>query len=137
MSISGGALTINGANVMAGTTLNSGLLVLNNANALGSGALTITGGSLDNTSGGVVLANNTQNWNGDFTFNGTQSLNLGSGAVTLGSSRTLTVNAGTLTVGGTISDGGNGYSLTKAGPGTLVLSGNGNFSGGMIVNGGI
>ena len=48
----------------------------------------------------------------------------------------MTVSAGTLTVGGTIGDGGNGYSLTKAGPGTLVLSGNGNFSGGMIVNGG-
>ena len=84
MSVSGGSLTINGANAMAGITLSSGLLVLNNANALGSGPLTITGGSLDSTSGSAVLANNTENWNGDFTFIGTQSLNLGSGVVTLG-----------------------------------------------------
>ena len=33
VSVSGGSLTINGANAMAGITLSSGLLVLNNANA--------------------------------------------------------------------------------------------------------
>ena len=48
----------------------------------------------------------------------------------------MTVSGSSLTVGGSIGDGGNGYSLTKAGSGTLVLSGNENFSGGMIVNGG-
>ena len=76
--------------------------MLNNNNALGSGTLTISGGSIDSTAGGITLANNPQNWNGDFTFNGSQGLNLGTGAVTLGGSRTVTVNANTLTVGGSI-----------------------------------
>ena len=50
-----------------------------------------------------------------------QQLNTGTGAVTLGgvgSSRTVTVQSSTLTVGGII--GGAGYSLTKAGAGTLT-----------------
>ena len=61
---------------------------------------------------------------------------MGTGAVTLGSSRTVTVNASTLTVGGVISDGGNIYSLTKAGPGTLAISGQNTYTGGTVVNGG-
>jgi autotransporter-associated beta strand protein len=132
-----GSLTIVNSNgYTGGTTLNSGLLVLNNNNAVGSGLLTITGGTLDSTAFGITLPNNAQNWNGDFTFNGSQNLNLGSGAVTLGSSRTVTVNANALTVNGAISDGGNGYSLTKAGPGSLMLGAASTFSGPTVVNGG-
>ena len=77
-AISGGGLTKNGgsATILAasngysgGTTLAAGLLGLGNAAALGTGPLTIAGGTLDNPSGaGLTLsANNAQNWNGDFT----------------------------------------------------------------------
>jgi fibronectin-binding autotransporter adhesin len=134
-----GALTINTSNTYSGGTyLNGGALNLGNSAALGGGALTINGGTLDNTSGvPMTLANNlAQSWSGDFTFNGTQSLNLGTGAVTLGGGRTVTVNANTLTVGGAISDGGNYYSLALAGSGALVLAASNGYSGGTTINGG-
>ena len=132
-----GTLTIANSNgYSGGTDLFSGLLVLNNNSAIGAGMLTINGGTLDSTVAGVSLPNNVQNWNGDFTFKGTQNLNLGTGAVTLGSSRTVTANANTLTVGGVISDGGNAYGLTKAGAGNLSLEAANTFTGPTIVNGG-
>ena len=82
------------------------------------------------------MANSAQSWNGDFTFNGTQNLNMGTGPVTLGSNRIVTVNANTLTVNGLISDGGNGFSLTKAGPGTLTLTAANTYGGGTNISGG-
>ena len=116
-----------------GTNLNSGLLVINNNGALGSGSLTISGGSIDATLPGITVAGNPQNWNADFTFVGSNPLNLGNGAVALGSSLTVTVNANILTVAGVISDGGSGYSLTKAGPGTLNLSGQNTYAGDTMI----
>ena len=138
-----GALTLSGVNTWgtAGSpgafTLNAGTVNLNNAAALGNAAniFTIGGGTIDNTSvGAVTLANYPQVWNGDFAFAGTQPLNLGSGAVTLGASRQLNVNASTLTVGGVIS--GTGFGLTKDGGGTLSLSGAETYSGNTTINAG-
>lgn len=119
-----------------GTTLNAGQLNLNNAGALGTGSFTIAGGAIDNTSGSPITlsANNAQNWNGDFTFVGSSSLNLGTGAVTLNTNRVVTVNTNTLTLGGVIS--GSGFGLTKAGNGTLALSGANTYSGATTVNAG-
>ncbi len=135
VDILNGTLTISGANVYAGTTnLSAGTLNINNATALGSSTFTINGGTIDNTTGAAITLtnNNTQNWNGDFTFTGTRDLNLGGGGVTLGANRQVSVSAGILTVGGTISGGS---SLTKAGIGVLVLAGSGsNYSGGTTVS---
>jgi autotransporter-associated beta strand protein len=131
-----GTLTINNPNTYSGgTTLSEGTLKLGNSAALGSGALTITGGTLDSGVAGLVNANNNaQNWNGDFTFAGTQSLNLGSGTVTLGGNRQVTVSASTLAVGGAL---GGTFGLTKAGPGTLLLTGSGiAYSGSTTVSNG-
>jgi autotransporter-associated beta strand protein len=130
-----GALVLAGSNSYGGgTILNSGLLVVNNNSALSGGSLTINGGSLDSTAAGVTLVNNSpQSWNADIAFLGTQSLSLGAGAVTLGSSRTVTVAANTLTVGGAISDNGGGYSLTKAGPGTLNLGSQNAYGGDTLI----
>lgn len=130
-----GTLTLSGANTFAGgVALSAGTLNLNSATAPGNGTITITGGTLDNTSGSSVTFsnNNAQNWNGDFTFQGTRDLNLGTGAVTLGASRQLTVNGANLTVGGVIS--GSGFSLTKAGAGNLVLGGANAYSGGTTLS---
>ena len=101
---------------------------IGNASALGTGPFTIAanGVTFDNTSGAnaTLSANNPQAWNGDFTYLGSaNSLNLGTGAVTLGGNRTVTVTANTLTVGGPIGDNSNEYSLTKAGGGALVSGG--------------
>ncbi len=131
-----GKLSINNANSYpGGTTLNAGTLQLGNANAIGSGLLTINGGSLDSSVSNLVNAgNNPQLWNGDFTFIGTESLNLGTGAVTMGGNRTIDVSANNLTIGGVI--GGGAVDLTKLGAGTLTLAGGGTFTGNLVVNAG-
>jgi autotransporter-associated beta strand protein len=112
---SGGASTFTG-----GVTLNGGTLKLGGATALGTGSLTINGGSLDVPGAITLTGANPQFWNADFGFTGTNTLNLGTGAVTMSASRTITTNASTLTVGGSIS--GSGFGITKAGAGTLTLS---------------
>jgi autotransporter-associated beta strand protein len=132
----GGVIQLSGANTYSGgTTLVNGTTVrINNATALGTGTFTINSGTIDNTTAGAITLsnNNAQAWNGDFTFTGTRSLDLGTGAVTLGASRIVTVNANNLTVGGVIS--GSGLSLTKAGAGTLTLGGANNYTGGTTIN---
>ena len=138
-----GKVTLGGFNTFGGgvTTSATGTLNLNNggtsaASALGSGTLTISGGTLDNTSGvsQVLLTNNLQNWNADFAFTGSNSLSLGTGAVTPNASRTITVNGGTLQVSGPI--GGGAISLTKAGSGALTLSAANTFTSGFTLSGG-
>jgi autotransporter-associated beta strand repeat/autotransporter-associated beta strand repeat len=132
-----GNLTLSGANTFGGTTtLNSGTLNINNPSALGTGPFSINGGSIDNTSGSPVtlVNNNTQAWDSDFSFIGTNALNLGTGAVTINANRTITVNGNSLTVGGAISGGS--YGLTKMGPGTLVVSGANTYTGMTNINGG-
>ncbi|HEY5692731.1 MAG TPA: autotransporter-associated beta strand repeat-containing protein, partial [Cyclobacteriaceae bacterium] len=129
------ALTLSGNNTYSGsTTVSSGTLNINSATAIGTGTLILAGGSIDNTSGGSITIsnNNAQNWNSDFAFIGTNDLNLGTGAVTPSASRQVTVNAGNLTVGGII--GGGGVEITKAGSGTLTLTGVNTFSGGTTLN---
>ena len=144
-AIGSGSLTLSGANTYSGgTTLAaSSQLNINNGgsssanSAIGTGTLTINGGTIDNTSSGDVtlLPTIAQNWNGDFTYVGSaHNLNLGSGAVTLGASRQVTVSANTLTVGGAIS--GTSFDLTKAGNGTLVLSGANTFGGTTLISAG-
>jgi fibronectin-binding autotransporter adhesin len=145
---SAGRLTLSGANnYTAGTSLASGAtLNFNNASAIGTGPLVINGGTLNNSTGAAITnsKNNLQTWAGDFAFTGTQNLNLGTGAVSLGANpgaaRTLTVNAGTLTVGGIISNGTNGTTpttgLIKAGNGQLTLSAANTFNGGITINAG-
>ncbi len=132
-----GTLTIANANTYTGgTTLAAGQLNINNPSAIGTGPLVIAGGTIDNTSGAPITlsTNNAQTWSGDFAFGGTNSLNLGTGAVTLTANRTLTVNGtGTLTVGGGIAGA---FGITKAGPGTLVLAGANAYTGNTTVNGG-
>ena len=85
-TVAAGILTLSGSVTSAGNTnLLGGQLDINNPNALGSGTLTITGGSLYNTSGGsITLAtNNAQAWNGDFTL-GQQPVEPGHGFGDLG-----------------------------------------------------
>jgi len=142
----GCGLTLNGANTFTGgATLSAGQLNLNSGgtssanSAIGTGTLTIAGGTIDNTSAADVTlrSNNPQNWAGNFSYLGSlHELNLGTGAVTLGGSVQVTVNSNTLTIGGPIGDGGNGYGLTKAGAGTLAVNGVNTYSGSTTISGG-
>ena len=132
-----GVLTLSGNNTYSGaTTLTAGQININSATAIGTGTLTITGGTIDNTSGSAITLtnNNAQNWNGDFTFNGTKDLNLGTGAVAMNASRVVTVNAGNLTVGGAIA--GSTFGLTKNGSGTMILTGANTYNGTTTINAG-
>ncbi len=128
-----GAATVSGVNTYsAGTTLVSGTLSLANGAALGTGTLTVSGGTLDAASALTLTNNNAQVWAGDFTFAGSNTLNLGTGAVSVPVSKTVTTTASTLTVGGVISGSG----LTKAGNGTLELTANNTFTGALTVSAG-
>jgi autotransporter-associated beta strand protein len=132
-----GALTLSTANAhTGGFVLNSGKLNLNDTSALGTGVFTINGGTLDSTGTNplALSTNNEQIWAGSFDFQGTRDLDLGTGAINLNGSPTINVLAGNLTAGGVIGISANG--LTKTGNGTLTLSANNTFSGGVTVNGG-
>ncbi len=122
-----GTLTLLGTNTYsAGTTLDAGTLVLAGASAIGTGPLTIRGGTLDSVVDQLVnVGNNAQEWLGDFAFRGTQDLDLGSGEVTVGRMCIVTVRTNSLTVGGVIS-GESG--LIKRGAGTLALTADNSYS---------
>ena len=74
-----GVTTLSASNGFGGgVTLSAGGLRLGNSAALGTGPLTINGGSLDSAAANLAVSTaNAQNWNGDFTFIGSNSLNLG------------------------------------------------------------
>ena len=114
-----GSLTIISANTYnGGTVVSNGTLVLANAAALGSAALTIEGGALDSTVANLVNANaNPITLNNDLNFVGSQNLNLGSGVVSFAANRAIAVSNNTLTVSGSLS--APGLTLTKNGVGTL------------------
>ncbi len=139
-----GPVTINTANTYTGgTTVNAGTVNIGNASALGAAAstLTLSGGTLDNTSGAALTTNNHPLViNGDFAFTGTNPLNLGAGAANLGSAggaaRTVTVNASTLTLGGVIANGTTANGITKAGNGTLLLTAANTYTGTTTINAG-
>src|SRR5205823_3556566 len=117
------------------TTNSAGTLTLGGTTAISTGTLTMNGGNLDSSVANLVNANNNaQAWNSDFTFVGSQNLNLGTGAVTPSANRQVTVSANTLTVGGAI--GGGAINLTKAGNGTLTLSGINTYSGTTTISAG-
>ena len=134
VTVSAGTLTLASSNTYTGgTTLEGGVLNINNASALSSGILTINGGGFGNTSGGnVTLGATTQFWNADFSYAGVDTLNLGTGQVTLGGNRSISVQSGTLTVAGGIS--GSNLGITKAGNGTFRLQGTNSFTGGVSIN---
>ncbi len=126
-----GTMTLTETNTFTGgTTLSAGTLNINNSQALGTvaGTFIINGGTIDNTSGAALTTiNYPQTWGGDFSFNGTNNLNLGTGAIALGATRQVTITGGTLTEGGTIS--GTGFGITKLGSGILTLNGNSTYTG--------
>ena len=95
-----GAVTLSGTNTYLGTsTLTSGKLNLNSAGALGnSNVFIISGGTLDNTSGGAItLASIPYTTLTSFTFGGTNALSLGSG-ITSGSATITMAGTANLTI---------------------------------------
>ncbi len=131
-----GTLVLPVANTYSGgTTLSAGTLVVGDNAALGMGTLTVKGGTLSATGGALSLAN-TVTLGGNFTVGGSQALTF-TGAVTLTGSRTITVtNTGPTTLSGSIGQSAAGLGLTKAGAGTLTLSGANTYTGTTTVKAG-
>ncbi len=138
---SGGAgMVLNAANTIStSTTLSGGTLFLNNAGALGGGGtLTISGGTVDNTSGpinnpvanAIVLSSaNALTISNNFNFGGSGSLTIPDAFTIPAKTVTLNAaNANTLTLGGAMTLSGNTTLSVNNGTGyageTLVLSGN-------------
>jgi autotransporter-associated beta strand protein len=127
-----GVLTLSGSNTgSGGINFAAGTLVIGNANALGAGTFSIGAGTTVDTGAAAIVnaGNNVQNWNGNFTFTGTNALNLGTGVVTLGDNVITTISGQTLTVGGAIGDGVATFGLTKSGVGALTLNGTNTYGG--------
>ncbi len=140
-----GTMTLAGANTFLGTTtINTGTLSVSNANGLGSGAtqsssITVTPGATLNFAFNATFGNTNL-----ITASGTGASSVG--AITSSTStNTITNNillSGNITFGGAtnyiingvINDGGNGYSLTKIGAGTLSLGGSNTYTGATLIN---
>ena len=132
----------------------TGTLVLNASNAF-TGGVTITGGTLQLGNPGAINSSTpnavafSSDSSGTLSLNGisaaisglTTSALVGSPAVQNGNaaSAVLTVNnSAANTFAGTLQDGpgGGNLGLTKSGSGTLTLSGNNTFTGGVTINAG-
>lgn len=87
-------LILSGTNTFTGgVTLNSGTLNINNNQALGNvaGTFTIAGGTIDASAAGISILNYPLALNSDFTFTGTNSLNLGDGTVSCNNPRQIKI----------------------------------------------
>ena len=136
MNALGGVLSLSGDNSGAsgGVTLTAGTLNVKNANALGTGPVSLASSSvLDNTSGAAIanLGNNPVTWGtnsatavtfGTVASTALNNIDLGAGTVTAGSSRLLTL-AGT---GTTLTMGPVNITSTSASGRTLTATGAGN-----------
>ena len=137
-SNAGAFLNLTNANTYSGgTTVAAGVLDINNGgtssanSAIGTGALTITGGTINNTSGSAIAlgTNNAINLNGTATFGSAtstsaNSINFGSGTVSMGASRTVAFVSGS--AGDTITFGKLTNTATGNTAPSLTVNGAGN-----------
>ena len=132
LDLTGASTFTNGVNLSVGTLLiganstpTTGTVT---SGPLGTGTLTISGGTTLESDGTARTIANAITASGDFTIGGVLTGNgiTLNGAINLGATnRTITVNspAETLTIGGALTSGAaSATGLTKAGPGTMIIS---------------
>ncbi len=141
-----GLWQLSGDNTFSGgIVINQGVVRVGSSSALGTGTLTMNGGTLSNSDISRVLANNIpQIWNGSFSvsYGMSSPLNMGAGPVTMNRSLTVTLPAsawnGNWTVGGAITatDPAGVLSIVSVGdnPGRMVLLGANDIQGGVIIS---
>ncbi len=146
--LNNGSFALAGKNTYTGGTVvgSTSTLDINNggnatSSAIGTGTLTLNAGAtIDNTSGSnVTLAPSIpETWNGGFTYAGSSTnFNTGTGAATMNADVPITVNSNNLTIGGSITDNGLNYALSKKGNGSLTLAVANSFNGGFNVSSGL
>jgi autotransporter-associated beta strand protein len=136
ISITNGQLTIgtSASQTIANSDLASAIGSLSDSNILytASGNNITVNSNLDF----APTATTTYNIDGNLTMQGTGVLTL-SGPVTLGiANPTLTITSAS-TISGIMGDGGSGFGFTKAGSGTLTLTGANTYSGTTTISAGI
>jgi autotransporter-associated beta strand protein len=131
-----GTLTLSAANTLSGSvSLAAGTLAVAHDSALGTGTLSLDGGTLQ-ASGGTRTLANAVTLNADTTISGSNALTL-TGPLTLARSRELTVTNSTLTtISGAIGESGGVRTFTKLGSGTLELTGANTYTGGTLIGAG-
>lgn len=145
----GSKFTLSGNNTYSGNTSIVGVsnfLNINSATAISTGTL-ITGtnanqtAQIDNTSGAAVVLshNNNVNSSGSLIFGGSHDLSFGSGSFTsTGATRTVTANGTATLTFGSLDASASGIGFTKAGTGTLRVTGaaGANLTGNVTLSGG-
>ena len=131
-----GTQVLGDANTFSGgTTLTEGTLGLGSGTALGTGGLTINGGTLAAITVARNVANN-MTVGGDFTLGGQGFSTTFNGTVDLGGATRSITLANTATINGVISNGGLSLSISAGGSKTLILSGTNTFTGGTTISSG-
>lgn len=129
--ISVGISSVGGPGSITSGPLGTGTFTVRNSGTAGSNFIQSTDSTTRTISNAIVIAGSGTGFNtggtGDLIFDGTVSL--GTSA-----SRTFSIGNTNTTFSGVIS--GTGSSLTKAGAGTLILSGANTYSGGTNINAG-
>jgi fibronectin-binding autotransporter adhesin len=157
-----GTLTLSGSNTYSGlTTINAGILDIQNANGLGTtaGSTTVVAGATLQLQSGISLGGepltlNGTGYSGNGAMRNLSGNNSYAGSITLGSASTISSDAGTLTLSGGITNGGftstfmgagnifeggivsGSGGVTKNGAGTLTLGGANTYLGNTTINGG-
>ncbi len=135
LDIDGGIVNLGRSNAnSAGTVLNSGALEIGNDQALGNGSLTINGGTISADGAAYALPNEIV-IGGDVSIVGTEDLTFSGPASLVAPNAVVDVPAGvTTSFDNDVDDGGDGYTLSKSGDGSLVLSGDNTFIGGLLAD---
>ena len=138
-----GTLTLTANNSYTGpTTVNAGVVNIQNSNALGTSGATVAGGAALQVQGGITVSNaltlNGMGVANDGALRNVSGNNTYAGAIALGSAARINSDSGTLTLSGAVNPAGgltiggsgnttitgtsSGESMTKDGSGTLAFT---------------
>jgi fibronectin-binding autotransporter adhesin len=132
-------LTLSGNNsYTGGTILSGGTLAVGSATALpATGTISFNGGGIQSSDATARTLSNPISFGGDATIGGTGNMTFtDTGVVGLGATRTITVTNSGVNATFAQSFSGAGFGITKAGVGTLTLTGNNTFTGATAINAG-
>ena len=133
------SLTLTGNNsYTGGTTLSAGALIVGSNTAIpNTGTIFFNGGGIQSSDATARTFSNPIAFGGDVTIGGTGNITFSdTGAVALGANRTITVSTSGVNATFAQSFSGSGFGITKAGAGSLTLTGDSTYTGTTTINGG-